>query len=106
MDLDLKAERDTVFFSQGFRDKNNPTADELRERCKMSAPAGFSEHATGYAVDINSLVESFKDSDAYKWLQTNAQSYGWELSFPNSQTQVAFEPWHWKFVGNSKFPIQ
>jgi D-alanyl-D-alanine carboxypeptidase len=36
-------------------------------------------------------------------MKTNAVSFGFELSFPADNPQgVAFEPWHWRFVGDRK----
>ena len=71
----------------------------------VSAPPGFSEHHTGYALDIcdDTLVldESFASTEAYRWLQDNARAFNFEMSFPESG-QVAFEPWHWRFEGETE----
>lgn len=76
---------------------------------RLSAPAGHSEHHTGYALDIGDgknpnldLKYDFAASDAYKWLANNAYKYGFELSFPDGNSQgVNFEPWHWRYVGSN-----
>lgn len=78
------------------------------DRAEVSAPPGYSEHHTGYALDIGDsdqpetdVEPSFADTEAYRWLQANAVRYGFELSFPENNPQgVAFEPWHWRFVGD------
>jgi D-alanyl-D-alanine carboxypeptidase len=47
-------------------------------------------------------VESFKDTDEYKWLMKNAQDYGFILRYAKEKegiTEVKFEPWHWRYVG-------
>ena len=71
-----------------------------RERARVSAPPGYSEHHSGYALDISdealSLDASFAQSPAYRWLQENARGYNFELSFPEDGA-VAFEPWHWRY---------
>ena len=76
-----------------------------RERALVSAPPGFSEHHTGYALDICdetlTLDESFASTKAYAWLQMNARAYNFELSFPE-RGKVAFEPWHWRFEGETE----
>ncbi len=80
-----------------------------QERAKVSAPPGYSEHHTGYALDLGDganaaadLSESFDQTAAYRWLQTNAARYSFELSFPRDNPQgVSYEPWHWRFVGDS-----
>jgi zinc D-Ala-D-Ala carboxypeptidase len=78
------------------------------KRSDVSAPPGYSEHHTGYAVDIGdgdradtNLSESFETTEAFKWLSQNAASYGFEISFPrNNPDKVSYEPWHWRFVGD------
>ncbi|QDZ18772.1 D-alanyl-D-alanine carboxypeptidase [Chloropicon primus] len=80
-------------------------AQSSKERARVSAPPGFSEHHTGYALDICdetlTLDESFASTRAYRWLQRNARAYNFELSFPESG-EVAFEPWHWRFEGETE----
>ena len=75
---------------------------------KLSAPPGYSEHHTGYAVDIGDgtqpdkdLKFEFESTPAYNWLVNNAHRYGFELSFPRNNPQgVSFEPWHWRYVAS------
>ena len=77
------------------------------ERAQVSAPPGHSEHATGYAVDFTDGRERrcdveycFAETEAGRWLQANATAFGFELSFPENNSQgVSYEPWHWRFVG-------
>lgn len=80
-------------------------------RARSSAPPGYSEHATGYALDLVScrtkpklvcgdLDAGFAASDAGKWLLAHAGEFGFELSFPKGNIQgVTYEPWHWRWVG-------
>lgn len=78
------------------------------ERALVSAPPGYSEHHTGYAVDLidldqpsTNLAPNFQYTAAFKWLQQNAKRYGFELSFlPNNPQGIMYEPWHWRFVGD------
>jgi zinc D-Ala-D-Ala carboxypeptidase len=78
------------------------------QRAKVSAPAGYSEHHTGYALDIGDrnspstiLDPRFDQTAAFRWLEQNASKYSFELSFPQNNTQgVMYEPWHWRFVGD------
>lgn len=80
------------------------------ERARQVAPAGFSEHATGYAVDFadrkapDCVVEQcFGATAASKWLTANAPKFGFELSFPDGNTQgVIYEPWHWRWIGRDE----
>ncbi len=92
--FDLKAER----------------GESARARAEVSAPPGYSEHHTGYAVDFidesqpeTFLEESFENTPAYEWLVANAPFYNFELSFPkDNSAAVAYEPWHWRYVGNQE----
>ena len=78
------------------------------ERALVSAPPGYSEHHTGYAVDLGdgrvpavNLSPNFEKTAAFKWLQANAARYSFEMSFPKNNPQgVSYEPWHWRFVGD------
>ncbi len=78
------------------------------KRAEVSAPPGYSEHHTGYAVDIGdgrspatNLNPNFEKTAAFKWLMKNSAYYSFELSFPkNNPHGVSYEPWHWRFVGD------
>lgn len=96
-------EQEGVFFDvKAQRGENTAT------RAEVSAPPGYSEHHTGYAVDLGDgyfpdadLKESFENTPAFKWLQENAGYYSFEMSFPKDNPQgVSYEPWHWRFVGD------
>jgi D-alanyl-D-alanine carboxypeptidase len=79
-------------------------------RAKVSAPPGYSEHSTGYAVDLGdggqpqtNLSQNFENTQAYQWLSQHAGRYHFTLSFPKSNQQgVSYEPWHWRFEGSSE----
>lgn len=63
---------------------------------------GTSEHNLGLAVDFNNVDEGFENTKAYIWLQQYASSYGFILRYPEDKaniTNVAYEPWHWRYVG-------
>jgi zinc D-Ala-D-Ala carboxypeptidase len=84
-------------------------AQEARKRAEVSAPPHYSEHHTGYAVDLGdgaapaaNLNQGFEKTAAFKWLSANAPRYSFELSFRQDNTQgVSYEPWHWRYVGDS-----
>ncbi len=92
--FDVKAER------------NQTSAD----RARVSAPPGFSEHSTGFAVDLGdarrpatNLMESFESTDAYRWLDRHAARFHFVRSFPKDNLQgVSYEPWHWRFEGSTE----
>lgn len=97
------AEQNQLFFA--IKQQRN---QEARQRAEVSAPPGYSEHHTGYAVDIGDgsaqgthLSESFAQTKAFEWLQNNAAKYSFEMSFPKDNPQgIAYEPWHWRYVGD------
>ena len=77
------------------------------ERARVSAPPGYSEHSTGFAIDIgdayereSDFEESFENTRAFKWLKNNAAKYHFRLSFDKKQTSVDYEPWHWRYEGS------
>ena len=92
-----------------FFDVKSDRNQSALERAQVSAPPGFSEHATGYAVDLGdgqapgaNLSASFDTTAAYAWLRANANRYHFTLSFPEGNRQgVSYEPWHWRFEGSA-----
>lgn len=71
---------------------------------QFSAQQGYSEHQLGTAVDFvvegsDSLTTAFAQTQAFEWLQDNAHTYGFVLSYPEGNSFYQFEPWHWRFVG-------
>ena len=77
------------------------------ERSRDSAPPGYSEHSTGYAIDVgdgnypNTHFEvEFEQTPAFKFMKRFASKYHFVLSFPpNNKQGVTYEPWHWRFEG-------
>ena len=74
---------------------------------KISAPPGYSEHMTGYAMDISGqggvdLTQNFQNTATYAWLTANAKNYGFQQSYTKTSTGGAEnEPWHWRFEGTA-----
>ena len=77
------------------------------ERSMVSAPPGYSEHSTGYAIDVGDgnypdthFEVEFEQTPAFKWMKRFAPKYHFVLSFPpNNKQGVTYEPWHWRFEG-------
>lgn len=104
----------------GFRSKSDQTELFFRvkeqrnqgvtKRAEVSAPPGYSEHHTGYAIDIGDadrpdthLSQNFEETPAFEWLSNHAAQYSFELSFTRDNPQgVSYEPWHWRFVGDAQ----
>ncbi len=82
---------------------NGVPKDQAEDKAAtIVARPGTSEHNTGLALDINCANHSFKDTKAYKWLQKNAEDYGFIMRYAEDKqekTGVIYESWHWRFVG-------
>ena len=106
----LSAFRSLALQRQLFFDVMAERNQSSTERARVSAPPGFSEHSTGYAVDLGdgqapgtNVSSRFDETAAYAWLQANAARYHFALSFPQRNAQgVNYEPWHWRFEGSTE----
>ena len=91
-----------IFYSlKSFRNQ------EAAERARVSAPPGYSEHSTGFAIDIGDATQretdfetEFQNTDAFKWLIKNAAKFHFKLSFPKDNKYIDYEPWHWRYEGS------
>lgn len=100
--------RDTQAQEQLFFGVKEQRSQDAAQRAEVSAPPGYSEHHTGYAIDIGDAdvpathaEPEFASTSAFRWLKQNALKYSFELSFPPDNKQgVSYEPWHWRFVGD------
>ncbi|MCC7393731.1 MAG: M15 family metallopeptidase [Sphingomonadaceae bacterium] len=76
------------------------------------APPGYSEHATGRAIDFGdrsrtdcNVSPCFAATAVGRWLSANAARFGFRLSFPKDNAAgVAHEPWHYYYVGGYVAP--
>lgn len=70
-----------------------------------SARPGYSEHQTGWAVDIGApgcYLDCFGTKPGSQWLLANAYKYGFVLRYPADKTAITGyrnEPWHFRYVG-------
>ena len=94
--------QEEIFYS--LKSTRNQIASD---RARVSAPPGYSEHSTGFAIDIgdanyrNTDFEiDFEKTDAFRWLKKNAAKYHFKLSFNKSYKNVDYEPWHWRYEGS------
>ncbi len=96
------ADQDQLFKKQ-IEKRGSPEA-----AAKLSAPPSYSEHHTGYALDVTDgrfpkqdITYDFAKTDAFQWLNRRAKDFGFEMSFTENNSQgVNYEPWHWRFVGS------
>lgn len=67
-----------------------------------SLPSGYSEHQSGLSIDIGSTQGTMEKTIEGDWLAKNAHEYGFVLRYPAHKTDItgiAFEPWHFRYVG-------
>ena len=91
-----------IFYSlKSFRNQ------EAAERARVSAPPGYSEHSTGFAIDIGDATQreadfetEFQNTDAFEWLIKNAAKFHFKLSFAKDNKYIDYEPWHWRYEGS------
>jgi len=114
-----EAKKDGIFlvFLSGFRSINlqndifyslkSIRNQEAAERARVSAPPGYSEHSTGFAIDIGDATQretdfetEFENTDAFRWLKKNAAKFHFRLSFDKNNKYIDYEPWHWRYEGS------
>ena len=114
-----EAKKDGIYlvFLSGFRSINLQNEifyslkslrnQEAVERARVSAPPGYSEHSTGFAIDIGDGTQretdfetEFENTDAFRWLIKNAAKFHFKLSFNKNNKYIDYEPWHWRYEGS------
>jgi D-alanyl-D-alanine carboxypeptidase len=82
--------------------------DEIR---RVLGIPGFSQHHTGWAVDIGSpecrdLTEAFERTAEFGWLTRHAGRFAFTLPYPRGNRHgVTYEPWHWVHGSGSGFTL-
>jgi D-alanyl-D-alanine carboxypeptidase len=104
----------TVYVLSGYRSYATQSAvynnyvrnDGQANADTYSARPGHSEHQTGLAVDVGNgtcnLLACFGNTEAGKWLNSNAHRYGFIIRYPSGKqktTGYQYEPWHLRYVG-------
>jgi D-alanyl-D-alanine carboxypeptidase len=98
-------ERQEIVYNDYQKSKGTEYADSIAAR------PGFSEHQTGYALDVfekGTTQKTFQNSESYKWLKENAHNYGFILRYPEDKENItgySFESWHIRYVGNEAAKI-
>jgi hypothetical protein len=67
-----------------------------RQKGRLAAAPGHSNHGSGIAVDLCGGVESFGTA-AHRWMKANAGRFGWvhpSWARPGGRKP---EPWHWEY---------
>ena len=119
LEMREKAKKDGIYlvFLSGYRSINLQNEifyslksirnQEAAERARVSAPPGYSEHSTGFAIDIGDSTQretdfetDFENTDAFRWLIKNAAKFHFKLSFSKNNKYINYEPWHWRYEGS------
>ncbi len=100
---------DNLLVLSGYRSKERQqelyeedleqTGLEISERV---AKAGYSEHQTGYCVDLSLLGGDYDGTGIYSWIDEHCHEYGFILRYPEEKTpvtEIQYEPWHYRYVG-------
>lgn len=97
----------SAFRSVGYQvsiiERKRQAGQEIGDILQVSAAPGYSEHHTGFALDlccpdVKPLEECFENTAAFEWLTENAGSHGFNMSYPrNNRHGIAYEPWHWRY---------
>ncbi len=94
----------SIPIQQGLWDAQVRKLGSPEAAAKVSAPPGYSEHQSGFAVDISNnnasqdLNNGFQNSAAYQWLKSNAAAYGFSQSYNGTPGVGADnEAWHWRY---------
>jgi len=103
----LSGYRSIILQNKIFYSLKSIRNQEAAERARVSAPPGYSEHSTGFAIDIGDATQretdfetEFEKTDAFKWLIKNAARFHFKLSFSKDNKYIDYEPWHWRYEGS------
>ena len=99
-----------IYPSSGYRSYNDQKyiynnyvkRDGQENADTYSARAGYSEHQTGLAIDVNSVDMSFDNTSESKWLKENCYLYGFIIRYPKGKDNITgymYEPWHIRYIG-------
>lgn len=99
-----------IYIASGYRGYNNQTnlynnyvaRDGVAAADKYSARPGHSEHQTGLCFDLNSVDDSFANTNEGIWINNNAYLYGFIIRYPKgkeTETGYQYESWHLRYVG-------
>ncbi len=109
-----KKDNVTLFIASPYRSYNEQKViynsyvanDSVKNADTYSARPGFSEHHTGLAMDLipefGLDLDTFENSDGFKWMQENGYKYGFILRYPKDKEYITgyiYEPWHYRYVG-------
>jgi D-alanyl-D-alanine carboxypeptidase len=107
MQQDCKKQTGTeLMVNSAYRSYQDQIGTYKRNPKGYAAPAGSSEHQTGFAIDVTSRQHPmrwpFDKSEEGVWMREHCHEYGFILRYPKKQSLIfgfAYEPWHLRYVG-------
>lgn len=108
--LGTTSSQDRVIITSGYRNTEKQTelyndAVGTEDENFVSKP-GYSEHHTGYAIDLNIFTSAGKTvemrENEQSWIEENCAKYGFVIRYEGSKfeiTGILDEPWHFRYVG-------
>ena len=117
-----ESENRNIMVNSGYRSEKQQKEvyeDKLQSKGKEYADRyvqqpGYSEHHTGYAMDLavydegdlelegDEAVWTFDGKGEYFWVDQNCADYGFILRYSASKedvTKISYESWHYRYVG-------
>ena len=99
-----------IYASSGYRSysdqkyiyNNYVKMDGQEKADTYSARAGYSEHQTGLAIDVNTIDMTFDNTEESIWLKEKCYRYGFIIRYPKNKDSITgymYEPWHIRYVG-------
>jgi LAS superfamily LD-carboxypeptidase LdcB len=119
MFMDAKADGIDIVLASGYRSydyqegifSKRVAKNGFAEAETVVAIPGESEHQTGLAIDITTsemnfgLSQTFENDPAFDWMMDNCYKYGFILRYlkgRESETGYIYEPWHYRYIGNTE----
>ncbi|MFG6108456.1 M15 family metallopeptidase [Stenotrophomonas nematodicola] len=88
-------------YQLGIFERKRARGLQVADILKVNAAPGYSEHHSGFALDIGTpgeppAEERFEHTAAFAWLLQHAGRFGLQLSYPRDNPHgIVYEPWHW-----------
>ena len=103
----LKAEEEDMngfILTSGYRSRARQAELYAQQQDGTAQAPGCSEHETGLAFDVTARYDTgtFEDTPQFAWLQEHCWDFGFILRYPKGKegvTGIAYEPWHYRYVG-------
>ena len=107
MQQECKKQTDAhLMVNSAYRSYQDQIGTYKRNDKRYVATPGYSEHQTGFAIDVTSLQHpekwSFGKSKEGVWMREHCHEFGLILRYPEKQSKIlgySYEPWHLRYVG-------